>query len=116
MFLVLVSSVGIIIPEHHCMSYVNGEIIEKPDGSCCDPNQDMPPDCCENELHCFWLEANFKSNQSSEILTPTHQVIHILPLENESLIKDLSFIFNHNIYSPPLLIRDILVSDQVFLL
>ena len=98
------------------MSYVNGEIIEKPEGSCCDPNQEMPPDCCENELHCFWLEANFNSNPSLESIVPTHQVIHIPSLENTFLVQDFSRIFNYHNYSPPLLIQDILISDQVFLL
>ncbi len=114
--LLIVSTVGIILQEHHCLGDFEHASIELDQSTCCNLEHEMPPDCCEDEVHCFQLGTEF---QPPTVLETISLQNHFDLLELQEAIptyKLVTLIDPHQYYSPPLLVQDISILIQSFLI
>lgn len=115
-FLLLFSTTGVAISKHYCGEILQSISVNGPVKSCCE-NQDMPEDCCSDEVSLDRAEElqlsqlNLNLSFSPYILYFT--AFSLFDFSLEPLDQDYFISFFE---SPPFAEQEIFILDQSFLL
>lgn len=114
--LLLLSTTGVAISKHYCGEILQSVAVNHSPKSCCD-GQDMPEDCCSNELSIDKADE-LQLSQLKLSLTYSPYLLYISTLSIFDLTKEQSEIkgFFSFYGSPPLTEQEIFILDQAFLL
>ena len=114
--LLLFSTTGVAISKHYCGEILQSISVNGPVKSCCE-NQDMPEDCCSDEVsidktdELQLTQLNLNLAFSPYVLYYATLSIFNFSLEQLDEVKYIAF-FD----SPPITEQEIFILDQAFLL
>lgn len=125
-FILLLSNVGFTMGTHFCgglpvkselmigHSHLDCGMGEMERQDCGDDLQVKAKPCCENQYQTLEIEDDFKVSKASLDLSPVFVVAYIESFLNLAFSDSTKTQYVN--YSPPLLLRDIPVLNQVFLI
>ncbi len=113
---VLVNSAGFTLSKHFCGEEL-AHVTLNEQKTCCDSEENMPSDCCHDELDQLLLDDSQLDHQSLQLRPLTFFTLsvlaHFLPFSPEANASASSWTAFH---SPPLPVVDLYLRVQSFLI